>query len=80
MNLRDSNKSNRSVRLFPRLSTANPPGPVTRRRGKLASRTASGISSTDPIASVRAEVKARLLKMILDNEQVRRNERRPNQS
>jgi hypothetical protein len=78
MNLRDTNKLNRSVRLFPRLATVNSNGRMPRRRGALNGRTTSGLASTDPIASVRAEVKARLLKMILDNEQVRRNERRPN--
>jgi hypothetical protein len=80
MNLRDSNKTNRSVRLFPRLATANPSAQLPRRRGNFNGRTASGLANTDPIASVRAEVKARLLKMILDNEQVRRNEQRPNQT
>jgi hypothetical protein len=79
MNLHDSNKSNRSVRLFPRLATANPSGQMARRRTRLTGRTANGLPNADAIASVRAEVKARLLKMILDNEQVRRNERRPNQ-
>jgi hypothetical protein len=79
MNLRDSNKLNRSVRLFPRLAASDPAGQISRRHSRLAGRTTNGILNTDPIASVRAEVKARLLKMILDNEQVRRNERRPNQ-
>lgn len=74
MNHRDSTKLDRSVRLFPRLATANAAGQVALKRRKVP-----GVLNTDPIASVRAQVRARLLKMILDNEQVRRNERRPNQ-
>jgi hypothetical protein len=74
MNFRDSNRLNRTVRLFPRLASANAAARASRRKARLA-----GLSNTDPIASARAQVKARLLEMILDNERVRRNERRPNQ-
>lgn len=80
MNHRDSNKLKRSVRLFPRLATANLTEQASLRRARLAARAASAIANIDPIASARAQVKARLLEMILDNERVRRNERRPNQA
>jgi hypothetical protein len=76
MNHSDSDKLNGSVRLFPRLAASNKLGQVSRRRVKLAGRSASGLPNADPIASVRAQVRSRLLKMILDNEQVRQNERR----
>jgi hypothetical protein len=79
MNHRDSNQLNRSVRLFPRLADADPTGRVSHRRGKLAGRTTNSLPNTDSIASA-TQMRARLLKMILDNEQVRRNERRPNQA
>ncbi|MEX0641121.1 MAG: hypothetical protein WD468_00390 [Pirellulales bacterium] len=78
MNHRDSNKLKRSVRLFPRLATTNLTTQASLRRARLAARAASAVANTDPIASARAQVKARLLQMILDSEQVRRNERRPN--
>jgi hypothetical protein len=79
MNHRDSNKLARSVRLFPRLATPTAPGQMSRRRGKISGRRTNGAPDTDPTDSTGAQVRARLLKMILDNEQVRRNERRPNQ-
>jgi hypothetical protein len=80
MNLHDSNLTKRSVRLFPRLATAVPMMETAFVRGKIAARTSTPPPSADAITSVRAEVKARLLKMILENERVRRNERRPSQA
>ncbi len=79
MNRHDSNKLARSVRLFPRLATSNAPGQMSRRRGTLSGHRTNGTPDTDATDSTSAQVRARLLKMILDNEQVRRNERRPNQ-
>ena len=69
-----------SVRLFPRLAATNPAGQTSRRRNKIAGRRTNGALDTDPAAAAREQVQARLLRMILDNEQVRRNEQRPNQS
>jgi hypothetical protein len=79
MNLRDSNKLARSVRLFPRLATPSASGQMSRRRARLATRRTNGAPDTDSRESASAQVRARLLEMILDNERVRRNERRPNQ-
>jgi hypothetical protein len=55
-----------SVKLFPRLATSK--------------RIRRGLPLSDPAESHdhrRAHVRARLLHMILDNEQARRNDRRP---
>lgn len=79
MNLRESNKLTRSVRLFPRLALNKPLGRLPLLPDAPRGRRAKVIAETDPIASARAHVKARLLKMILENEQVRRNEQRPGQ-
>jgi hypothetical protein len=57
-----------SVKLFPRL--ANP-------RRKSRPRLAALVDSADPR---RAQVRARLLQMILTNEDARRNDRRPSAS
>ena len=76
----DSPPAIHSVRLFPRLAATNPAGQTSRRRTKIAGRRTNGAPDTDPAATARAHVQARLLRMILDNEQVRRNEQRPNQS
>jgi hypothetical protein len=68
----------RSVRLFPRLATTKPAS-QTSSRGKLTAIRAAAAPDADAAATARAEVKARLLQMILDNEHVRRNGQRPNQ-
>jgi hypothetical protein len=57
----------RSVKLFPRLATSN----RTRRGPILSTR---GVTRD----SLGAEVRTRLLNMILVNEDARRNDRRPN--
>ena len=66
-----------SLKLFPRLAMT--------RRSHRAARTTRGPhnKSTDRADSRedrRSQVRERLLRMILDNEQVRRNEQRPNAS
>jgi len=78
MNRRDSLKRQRIVRLFPRLASPTLSELASRRRQRRASRSTNDLASIDSAASVRAQVRARLLHMILDNEQVRQNERRPN--
>jgi hypothetical protein len=57
-----------SVKLFPRLANA---------RRKTRPRLASLADNTDPR---RSQVRARLLQMILANEEARRNDRRPSAS
>jgi hypothetical protein len=74
MNSADSTPLVPSLKLFPRLATT--------RRPHRPARTARGLlsKSTDRVDSreeLRSQVRARLLRMILDNEQVRRNEQRP---
>jgi hypothetical protein len=78
MNRRDSLKRKRIVRLFPRLASPTLSDLAARRRKRHAGRSTNDLANIDSAASVRAQVRARLLDMILDNEQVRRNERRPN--
>lgn len=78
----DPKQASRSVRLFPRLATTNSAGQMLRRRNNNTGRTNATpnlTSGADPSAAARAEVRARLLRMILDNEQVRRNVQRPTQ-
>lgn len=78
MNRHDSLKRKHIVRLFPRLASPTLSDLASRRRKRLAGRSTNDLASIDSTASVRDQVRARLLDMILDNEQVRRNERRPN--
>jgi hypothetical protein len=75
----DPKKALRSVRLYPRLATNNSAGQALRRRKRI-SNLDEAASDADPAGAARAEVQARLLQMILDNEMVRRNEQRPNQT
>lgn len=75
----DPKKALRSVRMFPRLAVTNSTSQTSRRRARMAAIRASTATEVDPAATARAEVKARLLRMILDNEQVRRHGQRPNQ-
>jgi hypothetical protein len=76
MNFADVDRSMRSVKLFPRLAMTNQPAkskrsahPRSNPRGPL---TASAEETP------RAQVRARLLRMILENERVRRSHDRPN--
>ena len=76
----DPKKAIRSVRLFPRLATTSSGNQRPPRGSRLAVRTkmaSSAAADANPALAARAEVRARLLRMILDNEQVRRNEQRP---
>jgi hypothetical protein len=76
----DPKTTSRSVRLFPRLATTNSAGQTLRRCNNNTGRISAAQSvdpAADPSASARADVRARLLRMILDNEQVRRNVQRP---
>jgi len=68
-----------SVKLFPRLamsqkSRVKPPSRIVERRHLNAA-----IDADSP-ESRRLQVRARLLRMILDNEEARRNDRRPSAS
>jgi hypothetical protein len=65
-----------TVRLFPRIATPHTPRKACRpapRRPKSAER-------TDSRAQTHSQLRARLLRMIIDNEQVRRNDQRPTAS
>jgi hypothetical protein len=66
-----------TVRLFPRLAMAH----ASQKRGRANSRTLAKRASREPSRDeLRSQVRARLLRMIVDNEQVRRNDQRPNAS
>jgi hypothetical protein len=69
-----------SVKLFPRLavskkSRVHPPHRAMSRR-----HASSGAENDDSVETRRTQVRARLLRMILDNEEARRNDRRPSAS
>jgi hypothetical protein len=75
----DSKKTTPSVKLFPRLavpkrSRVHPPHRALGRRHAIAN------ASDESLETRRTQVRARLLHMILDNEEARRNDRRPNAS
>jgi hypothetical protein len=75
----DSKQSLPTVKLFPRLanskrSLVSPPHRALRRRRSNAA------LDDDSLESRRIQVRARLLRMILDNEEARRNDRRPSAS
>ena len=74
------NPANPIVKLFPRLAPAviAHEGP---RRTTTAQRTASQqFANANPYQDEHAQVRARLLRMILDNERSRRYDNRPNAS
>jgi hypothetical protein len=75
----DSPKLPRSVRLYPRIAATNSAGQASRVQRRRVHRAASTDEDADPATKARAEVQARLLRMILDNEQLRRNVQRPTQ-
>ena len=75
----DPQQTLRSVRLYPRIAATNSAGRASRRHSRGAHRVARATPDIDPAAKARAEVQARLLRMILDNEQLRRNVQRPSQ-
>ena len=51
-----------------------------RQRRPAAHRTTANLATRDPDESLREQLRARLLRMILENERVRRNETRANAS
>jgi hypothetical protein len=75
----DNEQTTPSVKLFPRLavpkrSRVHPPHRATGRRRP------SAADHDDSLETRRTQVRARLLRMILDNEEARRNDRRPSAS
>jgi hypothetical protein len=75
----DSNQLLPSVKLFPRLavskrSRVHPPHRVVARR------LSTGAVIDENFETRRTQVRARLLRMILNNEEARRNDRRPSAS
>ena len=68
-----------SVKLFPRLAMTkrNTTKPVNR---SVSRHRVSAAGTADSREARRTQVRARLLRMILDNEEVRRNDQRPNAS
>ena len=73
------NYANPIVKLFPRLAPAVVVTKVRIERKRPRDGVAT-ISSANPYQDERAKVRARLLRMILDNERSRRNDNRPNAS
>ena len=71
--------ANPIVRLFPRLATAVIATKVRIERKRPRDGVAT-ISNTNPYQDERTQVRARLLRMILDNERSRRHDHRPNVS
>lgn len=74
----DSNQHLPSIKLFPRLAVTkrnriSPPHRVIGRR-------LSSVKNNVEPEGRRSQVRARLLRMILDNEEARRNDRRPTAS
>ena len=73
------NPANTILRLFPRLAPAVVVTKVRIERQRHSDRVAT-ISNVNPYQDERAQVRARLLRMILDNERSRRYDNRPNAS
>ena len=71
--------SNPIVKLFPRLAPAVIATKVRVERKRPLGNVAT-ISNTNPYQDERTQVRARLLRMILDNERSRRYDHRPNAS
>ena len=69
------NPANPIVKLFPRLAVVVTKVRIERQRP--GSRVAT-VSNANPYQDERAQVRARLLRMILDNERSRRYDHRPN--
>ena len=74
-----SNPANPIVKLFPRLAPAVIATKVRIERKRPRDGVAT-ISNANPYQDERAQVRARLLRMILDNERSRRYDNRPNAS
>ena len=73
------NSSNSIVKLFPRLAPAVITTKVCIERKRPRDGVAT-ISNANPYQDERSQVRARLLRMILDNERSRRYDHRPNAS
>jgi hypothetical protein len=73
------NPANPIVKLFPRLAPAIVVTKVRIERQRPGDR-ATTVSNANPYQDERAQVRARLLRMILDNERSRRYDNRPNAS
>jgi hypothetical protein len=70
----------RSVKLYPRLAITTP---LLRRKNVRAVHSLQQRESApgnDERSAARSDLRARLLRMIVDNERLRRNEQRPNAS
>jgi hypothetical protein len=76
---RTPNPANPIVKLFPRLAPVVIATKVRIERPRPQGGVAT-ISSANPYQDERAQVRARLLRMILDNERSRRYDHRPNAS
>ncbi len=68
-----------TVKLFPRLASPHTSSNRRLQRRSTADSPYQPVAENDPEVR-RGQVRARLLRMILDNEQVRRNEQRPSAS
>ena len=79
MTFANSDIARSAVKLYPRLATTDPQLEL-----KLAARAVRrerrNASDNDPGNAANAQVRARLLRMIMENERVRRHEHRPNAS
>ncbi len=75
----DFKKSTRSVKLYPRVATPKRTRvhPPHRAVDRVLSDPVAGDATVDV---QRVQMRARLLRMILENEETRRNDRRPNAS
>ena len=73
------NYANPIVKLFPRLAPAVVVTKVRIERPRPSGRVAT-VSNANPYQDERAQVRARLLRMILDNERSRRYDHHPNAS
>jgi hypothetical protein len=66
-----------TVKLFPRIAAVRSSRKFQRGSRRRAARASELLEASE---DVRGQLRARLLRMILDNEQVRRNEQRPSAS
>jgi hypothetical protein len=79
MNIADSDSAMPSVKLYPRLATRNPEVEPKNARRKHA-RQRQTAADDDRRDAARSNIRARLLRMIVENERVRRHEHRPSAS
>jgi hypothetical protein len=79
MNLKDFEPTVPSVKLFPRLAMSDRSAKSKRSARAISNPHRSGIDRTEVISS-QSQVRTRLLRMILENERIRRSEQRPSAS